>query len=160
MRDEVMRNLVDFICLLCHEARNVRHPIKAGKIPRESKYIRLINLPHNRYSAWLVMAKARDKAARAERAEDAVRVFQEEYGLNLKELLELYHYPCWKHSACGGNKWASICSKISDLVEALDSGDDILSAQLLEALPRMEHNTGILERKLQDLKNGCDVATS
>jgi hypothetical protein len=50
-----------------------------------------------------------------------------------------------------GNKWAAICSKIIDLMGALESGDKVKSSQLLEAIPRMEHNTGTVEQKLRKL---------
>jgi len=150
--DETLKNLVDLISLLYHEARNVRHPISARKLPSDSKYNKLINLPRNRVEAWRHMSKLREKAATAQKAADIVRVFQEAYILSLEELLVLYHASCWKGSAYGGNKWGPICSRVRDLVEVLESADEARSAQLFEIILRMEHNTGTVERKLQGLK--------
>jgi len=152
--NDLLRNLSDLICLLYHEARNVRHPIKAKKLPQETKYKKLINLPKNRDIAWQQMAKVRDKAANSRNATAVAYVFQEEYCMSLEELLDLYNCPCWKRSPYGGNRWAPICSKIRDLVQALVSGNDILSTHLFEIIPQMKHNTGIVGKKLLELRSG------
>jgi hypothetical protein len=146
-----IRSLVDFICLLYHEARNVRHPIKAEKLAKESKYSKLLTLPKNRDEAWQQMGSPRDKAANFSQISEIKSLFQNEYGITLEELLILYREPCWKGSLYGGNKWAPICSKIIDLMGALESGDKVKSSQLFEAIPRMEHNTGTVEQKLRKL---------
>jgi hypothetical protein len=146
-----IRSLVDFICLLYHEARNVRHSIKAGKLSKESKYSKLLTLPKNRDEAWQQMGSSRDKAANFSQISEVKSLFQNEYEINLEQLLILYREPCWKGSLYGGNKWAPICSKIIDLLVALESGDKVKSSQLFEAIPRMEHNTGTVEQKLRKL---------
>ncbi|MFI5331597.1 MAG: hypothetical protein ACHQ2F_11295, partial [Desulfobaccales bacterium] len=145
-------SLVDFICLLYHEARNVRHPIKAGKLSNESKYSKLLTLSKNRDEAWQQMGRLRDRAANFSQISEVKSVFQNEYEIILEELLILYREPCWKGSLYGGNKWAPICSKIIDLLGALESGDKVKSSQLFEAIPKMEHNTGTVEQKLKKLK--------
>lgn len=151
-----LENLVDLICLLYHEARNVRHPIKAGKIQSKSNYNKLISLPNNRYEAWQHMAKVRTKAIATQKPINVLHVFQQEYGLSLEDLLVLYRASCWKGSKYGGNKWAPICSKVCDLIKVLNSADDCISAQLFEKIPQMEHNTGRVRQKLLDLKKSLD----
>jgi hypothetical protein len=153
INNSTIENLVDLICLLYHEARNVRYPIKAGKIQDGDKYGKLINLPNNKYQAWRHMSKVRTKAIATQVPADASKVFKREFGLSLEDLLELYLAPCWKDSAYGGNKWAPICSRVRDLIEARESGDEAHYAQLFETILRMEHNTGTVERKLHGLKN-------
>lgn len=147
-----MQEFVDLTCLLYHEARNVRHPIKAGKLQNEAKYHRLLNLPNNRDQAWQQMAKIRDKAASFLNAEEVVRVFQDEFVISLDELLILYREPCWRGSLYGGNKWAPICSKIIKLLKFMKSGDDVNISMLLKTIFQMEHNTGTVEQKLLKLK--------
>ena len=93
-----LRDVVDLICLPYHEARNVRHPIKAKKLPSDSKYKKLLNLPNNRDKAWRHMVKIRNKAAAVRTARQAAHVFQAEYDLTLDELSVLFHSPCWKDS--------------------------------------------------------------
>lgn len=100
------------------------------------------------------MAKVRVKAMATQTPSSASYVFKREYGLSLKDLLELYLAPCWRGSEYGGNKWAPICSKVCELIDALNSSDINLGAQLFEAIPRMEHNTGTVEQKLHRLKKG------
>lgn len=150
-----MQEFVDVICLLYHEARNVRHPIKAGKLPNEVKYHRLLNLPSNRDQAWQQMEKIRDKAASFLKAEEVVKVFQDEYAINIDELLTLYREPCWKGSLYGGNKWAPICSKIIKILKSMKSGDDVNISISFKTIFQMEHNTGTVEQKLRKLKGLC-----
>lgn len=149
---DILAQLSDFVCLLYHEARNVRHPIKAGKLDNDLKYQRLISLPKNKYAAWQEMAKVRERARKAQNTIDVANVFREEYSISLEDIFNLYKSPCWKNSAYGGNKWAPICSKIISLVEAIESGMDIRVAELLGEIRAMEHNTGRVEDKLSDLK--------
>jgi len=137
---------------LYHEARNVRHPIKAGALPEDTKYERLRNLPNNRNDAWLKMAKVREKAGSASTAAEVADIFRKEYGMSMEDLSVLYHEPCWKSSPYGGNKWAAICSTVIDLLKALNSGDEILSTQLIEKILQMRHHTGTILAKLKNLK--------
>ena len=152
MMNNNISNLVDFICLLYHEARNVRHPIKAGKLSNESKYSKLLTLPPNRDKAWQQMGKLRNKAASFSQISEIRNLFQNVYGISIEELLILYQEPCWKGSLYGGNKWAPICSKIIELLEAIESGDNLKSSKLFAIIPKMEHNTGTVEKKLRRLK--------
>ena len=147
-----MDELVDLICLLYHEARNVRHPIRDGKLAKEAKYSRLLNLSNNRDEAWIQMAKLRRKAASYKTVDEFVNIFQKEYGISLDELLILYEKPCWKNTPYGGNRWAPICFKIIELLGVIKSGDSVNVNQLIKQILRMEHNTGLVCEKLYKLK--------
>lgn len=148
-----LENLVVFVCLLYHEARNVRWPIKQGLVCNPEKYVKLVSLPRNRYDAWKCMAKVRTRALRAPTAGDVVAVFREQHGLSLDELLQLYQAPFWKDStSVGGNKWGAITAKVRDLVQSYDAANERRTGQLVDELLQMEHNTGLVEKKLQDLE--------
>lgn len=146
-----LETLVDLICLVYHEARNVRHPIKKEYLAGRAEYRALASLPRNRVEAWASMAKVREKARKAGSGAAAARVFQDQFGLSLAQLTDLFRASFWKNSAYGGNRWAPICFKVRELVDALDSGDEGRVEQLLEFIPKMGHNTGIVEDKLKSL---------
>ena len=148
-----LRQLVDLICLVYHEARNVRHPIKKGAITDKMPYLKLTQLSHKKEQAWLQMARVRDNAVNADSAEGAASVFKKEYGVNLDDLLHLYEQSFWKGSAYGGNRWAPICKSVLELVEAMTDGDGCRSELLLKDIPKMSHNTGTVVAKLSDLKS-------
>ena len=155
-----MRTLVDLICLVYHEARNVRHPIKDGKLAKEAKYLILRNLPKNRDEAWMQMSKLREKAVDFKTAEEVVNIFQKEYEISLEEILTLYKEPCWKNTPYGGNRWAPICFRVLELVEVIKTGDSINAKQLIKQILRMEHNTGLVCEKLYELKKAEVLWTS
>jgi len=148
-----MIELVDLICLLYHEARNVRHPIKAGKLSNNSKYKKLINLPNNRNQAWKDMSRIREKSLQLHTAIEIKDAFQNEFDLSIEDLLQLYRKPCWKHSLYGGNKWAPICMKLLELISIFDSADENQRCFSINQIKAMEHNTGKVSKKLKDLKN-------
>ncbi len=150
---EHQRELAELICLVYHEARNVRHPIKARKLVNGAKYARLVSLPNNRLEAWRSMARIRERAAAAKTGRKSAGIFEREFGVNLADLDELYRAPCWKNSSYGGNKWAPICSMVKELIEALDRGDKAKTAELLKKIPTMQHNTGVVEAKLKALQS-------
>jgi len=57
----------------------------------------------------------------------------------------------WRHSARGGNQWASIATAVADLCHALEAGYADSTNRLLSEIPEMRHNTGIVRHKLSDL---------
>ena len=75
--------LVDFVCLVYHEARNVRHPIDKGRLAREPRYAHVLNLARNKCKAWTQMEGVRVQAHDAVSAADAASCFQKTYGLSL-----------------------------------------------------------------------------
>ena len=148
----LLSNLVDFVCFVYHEARNIRFPIKEKRVGDPEKYAKLISLPCKKFDAWKHMRKLREKASRASTAKDALAVFEHAYGLGMEELQELYQAPIWKDSTqVGGNKWAAITRKVVELVEGYDTRNEDRGRTLLEELTRMEHNTGLVGRKVDDL---------
>jgi len=91
-RNLLLHEVVDFLCLVYHEARNVRHLIKKSLIDG-APYKALVNLPTGRDEARAAMAPARREAARASSAESAARVFHRRFSRSLDELEELYRAP-------------------------------------------------------------------
>ena len=146
-----LRHVVDIICLVYHEARNIRHPIKAGKFPSSSKYIKFRNLPKNRSCAWHNMSKMRIHAVDSGTIWGARDIFENFFGVSLRDLVALYRMPIWKHSACGGNRWADISSKVCDLVDAMTSDDRPIIEDTFREIISMCHNTGRVGVKLRDL---------
>ncbi len=147
----MLNEVVDLLCLVYHEARNVRHAVKKGLVDGES-YKALVNLPASRSEAWAAMERVRREAVGAGSAGSAVAVFRRRFGRSLDELEELYRAPFWRNSAYGGNKWAPICSMVRELVEALDSSENARAGELLGLIPTMGHNTGLVGEKLHRLK--------
>ena len=147
-----MRFLVDLICLLFHEARNVRHPIKDGKLSKDQRYIKLLNLHHGRDEAWIQMSKIREKASTFKNTNEIVILFQKNYGIKINELLDLFNEPCWRNTQYGGNKWAPICSKIIELLNTMNSESSTKTAQITYDILLMDHNTGYVAKKLHELK--------
>lgn len=62
------RTIAELVCLVYHDARNVRHPIKAGKLPDGTPYAKLVVLPRNRLEAWRAMAAVRERAGQRMRS--------------------------------------------------------------------------------------------
>ena len=58
----------------------------------------------------------------------------------------------WKHAKLyGGNAWAQIAAIVSDLVQAIRSGQTSDQDAALDALRYAEHNSGTVEAKLEKL---------
>jgi hypothetical protein len=146
-----LNEVVDLICHTYHEARNVRHPIKAGKPIEASKYAKLTNLPNNPVVAWRDMASLRDRAAHSSAVQAATQVFQHFFDLSLADLVELYAMPVWKSSAYGGNPWADITSKVRNLVDVTNASGSRAEVIYREIIS-MDHNTGLVADKLRKLK--------
>lgn len=148
-----LEDLVDLICLVYHEARNVRHPAREHKVSIPGAYAKFISLPKNRYDAWEQMGVIRDRAVRAGTPVRAAAVFEGQFGLDLTDLVDLYEKPFWKHSAYGGNRWAPITAKVRDLVRAMSSENECHAQKLHSELLEMTHNTGDVAGKLHSLKS-------
>lgn len=146
-------HVVDLISLVYHEARNVRHPIKAGILTEASKYTRLVSLPNNRDDAWQHMSALRSRAVDSGTIEGARETFERFFGVTLRDLVMLYEMPIWRHSAYGGNKWAGISSKICELVDAMAAGAWSQAEELYREIMSMRHNTGQVVDKLRGLSS-------
>lgn len=152
-------DLADIVCLVYHEARNIRHPIKGPKLTQQeasryrTEYKKLISLPKGRDDAWSQMAAVRLRASNAKTAEKVVNEFARTYDISLESLYELYQQPIWKHSsAYGGHKWIQICAEAINLVASVASGDEQKAESLFVQIAQMNHNTGNVGKKLKALK--------
>lgn len=146
---------MQYLCLCYHEARNVRHLVKAGHVPPQL-FERLRVLPTNKIEAWHAMAPIRADAAQLGTAQAAADLFTVRYECPIEQLIELYRNPRWRSSAYGGNPWAEIAEAVHDLQRALDDGDEDQVSGLLLSLPEMRHNTGVVGEKLDALNRSTD----
>ena len=149
--NEQLQRIVEIICLVYHEARNIRHPIDADKLQCDPRYRALRNLPRNKCKAWTEMTNRREKAALTGSARGAADEFERFFVLSLDELHELYRCPFWRDSDRGGNQWAGISRRVKELVEMADDAEGACVAATIEEILGMCHNTGKVGVKLQEL---------
>lgn len=149
--------LADYLTLVYHEARNVRHLIKKGYLSLDP-WANLISLPTNRVEAWRSLQTVRREAASAESATAACAVFAARFNVTLEQLVELYMNPAWKNAAAyGGSAWHKPTRLVIAAAEAIDFGDESRALELLRAISASAHNTGLLSSKLQDLDGQVDA---
>lgn len=141
---------INYTSLLYHEARNVRFLIKARHFG-EGKFASLVSLPTNREKAWRAMAEVRRSAGTTGATSGAVRAFEGRFHVSLDRLGDLFEHEGWRHSKIGGNAWALIAKSVIELREALDARDPVAVSRLLDAIPKMSHNTGWVGDKLRCL---------
>lgn len=147
---EEIRELSDFLALVYHEARNVRHLVHAGYLPA-GKWSELINLPANRLEAWRALQPTRVAAASASSATAAQAVFHSRFAISLADLSELYGNGAWRHARqFGGSAWLHPTRILVDLVPALDSTDPRYE-HLFLTLRESRHNNGFVAEKLRSL---------
>lgn len=145
---------VDYVTLTYHEARNVRHPIRALKKAGQvglTRYERLRNLPTDRDDASRALQDSRATAKEARSARAAEAVFEKRFGVGLEDLEILFENANWKHSKLGGNRWASVTRAVIDLRDAIDQQDVKTAAELVDGILCMRHNTDGVKSKLSDL---------
>jgi hypothetical protein len=142
---------VSYICLVYHEARNVRHLIR-GRHLDPGPYRRLCeSLATNRYQAWAQLQPLRMRAVQ-EGWGGAHLLFWAHFALSLEELEELYGDAHWKHASLGGNRWREVTHAVIELRDSQPPwGDSVEKARLLREIPLMHHNTGEVGNKLADL---------
>lgn len=140
--------LADLIALVYHEARNVRHLIKAGFID-PAPFTHLVSLPVNRDEAWAALQDYRTAALNAKSDSEAAMVFERRFGVSLAELAAVYANDRWRNSAYGGNAWFAITLKVADLLELGD--EDAAAPTMIEEIAAMRHNTGTIQEKLERL---------
>jgi hypothetical protein len=150
VRRDQLDGFASDLCLVYHEARNVRHPIKDGCLEGAS-YERLRNLPTNRERAWEAMQDLRVQASLAESALAASRMFEQRFKIGLEPLLDLYKSECWGSSSYGGNPWVVITEAVMELRDALARSDSEQVDDLLERIQLMHHHTGQVGDKLARL---------
>ena len=105
-RRETLRCLVTLIALVFHEGRPVQ--FVEGMEPLRGAYPALFRLPKNRYVAWQQVGRIRNEGVAGGSLEDAMSVFRREFGIDLKELQELYERREWVGSKYGGARCARI----------------------------------------------------
>jgi len=142
---------VDCLALVYHEARNVRHLIKAKHLP-STGWEQLRSLPTNRNEAWAHIQSCRRQARQARSASEAAQVFARQFGVGLTGLLDMYENPNWHHAkGYGGNAWAQITRDVIALRKALDGNGSAEFQALVIRLSECRHNNGKLTDKLRAL---------
>ena len=92
-----IRELSDYVFLLYHEARNVRHLIRAGHISAEG-WEKIVSLPNNRDQAWKAIQPIRSSATHAESEIECLRLFEEQFDMDLTALQEMFEDTNWRHA--------------------------------------------------------------
>lgn len=156
---EYLRLLADYVALIYHEARTVRHLVREGLVgPEQWKY--LVSLPVNRDHAWGELQETRRRARIARTPREALTPFEQRFRVSLPQLIEMYEHKSWRGSAYGGNAWASIAHLVREFAKLLDSGNLDAAQQILEQLARARHNTGFVRDKLVRLDNALIGSSS
>lgn len=147
-----MEPLGDLVCMIYHEARNIRFPLQAGTItPKEApRYKLLTSLPKNREDAWRQMQPLRIVASGA--ISSPSTIYEKKFGLSVGQLADLFERPIWRDLFRGGNKWGAIARKVQECLVAHETGDCAKRDDLVQEVLLMSHNTGLLHTKLRDLK--------
>ena len=152
-----VNELSDYLSLLYHEARNVRHLIKETYLP-DSDWQKLVALPSNRSQAWKAIQKIRNQSKSSKTAGEARSVFQTRFDVGLDQLLVMFNNPNWKHAKWyGGNAWANVAKLVIDLAQAIDNGNHTEAENMLDSLCKARHNNGLLIEKLRDLDSSIEL---
>jgi hypothetical protein len=145
----MLTDLVDLICMVYHEARNVRHPLAAGLLKDGYRFALLINLATKREEAWRQMMPIRQRAINSGGATEA---FEQAYGLTLSDLTELFRRGFWEHSPVGGNAWAAIALQVERAASCHVAGKSKERDKAIKAALAMRHNNGLVHEKLSALR--------
>lgn len=152
-----IESFADFVTLAYHEARNVRHLVKEGRLDKAPYRLLIDILPKDKTEAWKKMQPLRHQAFAAASAHEAEEVFRKAFGLSLEDLILLSESSHWSGTRRGGNKWAEIDRAVVKLRDAIDHRDGKRTTELLCQLPTMSHNTGLLGEKLRKLDEGVSA---
>jgi hypothetical protein len=119
------------VALLYHEARNVRHLVRAGFINKD-RWRYLVSLPVNRDDAWREIEPFRAAARTAASADDVVSVFEERFRINVEDVVTMLGDANWRHAGSyGGNAWKSIGVSVMELRAALRAGNADAAKELV-----------------------------
>ncbi len=143
----------DYVALMYHEARNVRHLIRDGHFSGNG-WEAITFLPTNRTEAWKEISQFIDSLEETEDITVLLERFESHFRKSIDELGSMFANPKWKHAqSYGGNAWARIATKVCTLRDNLISGN-VSDVVTLEASLRSEsHNTGTVEDKLHSLNS-------
>ncbi len=150
---EFIGPFVDFMTVVYHEARNVRHLTKGGVVDGQL-YERIIHLDIDRWDAWRKLQPLRVAAKKARSAEEAESVFSNRFGKRLEDLVDLFENPNWRHAKLyGGNRWAGITRAVVEFKGTIEAEDSDRASQLQEHVRGMAHNTpgGTVGGKIREL---------
>lgn len=145
--------LADYLALVYHEARNVRHLVRDRAVESD-QWRYLIALPVNRDGAWRAMQDVRAQARRADSTAGIQQIFERRFRVSLAQLFSLYGSPAWRNQRFGGNAWARIAELVEKLASSLEAGRLSDADELLDALRVARHNTGAVIDKLSRLDQG------
>jgi hypothetical protein len=148
--DNLISQYADFVALVYHEGRNVRH-LEEEQLSIDSKFVALRGLAANRQEAWQQLRPLRLEAATTQSASQVELKFQQGFRLTLDELAVLYAHPGWKQTAYGGNAWLPVAVKVRELGRVIDAGDEAGALHLADQVLEMSHNTGKAGDKLKSL---------
>ena len=140
----------DFVTLVYHEARNVRHVIRAGAVDLEP-WKQIVSLPTNRDDAWVALQDIRQTARSRADVRSTLQGLEERFRVALPQLEDLYGNAAWRNSAYGGNAWFGITKSVRRLAECLDQRMGEEAAEVRACLLAARHNTGTVMEKLRRL---------
>jgi hypothetical protein len=150
MKFAAMNSLADYLALVYHEARNVRHLIRAQAIESEPwKY--LIALPVKREEAWQMLRDVRTQVRQAEDAVGALQVFERRFRVSLAQLVALYGNKGWRNAPYGGKRVGGDCEARRHPRGLLADRPRPEVERSLQELRMSRHNTGLVVDKLSNL---------
>lgn len=156
---DALELLADGLALVYHEARHVRHLVKAGYLSA-SGWERLLSLPRNKAEAWRAVQIARKDAAGAETGQKAAGRFEQRFAKSLADLRDLYANDQWKHAgAVGGHAWRGATAAVAALRDAIERGNIIEIERTAQSLLAARHNNGVLRDKIAELDKAIGVQT-
>ncbi len=141
----------EYVALVYHEARNVRHLIRGGYLSGAGWEV-ITSLPTNRESAWCEIDQF--AASLANDTSTVTGSFKGHFGKSLDDLIDMFENQNWKHAKqYGGNAWARISRKVQKLGDAFIAGDSDVAALIERNLQGEHHNTGTVQSKLEKLRS-------
>lgn len=142
--------LADYLALVYHEARNVRHLIRRSVVDA-APWTYVVSLPVNREKAWRELQSTRATARKAQTPRDVQSVFERRFHVSLLQLIELYGHQAWRGGAHGGNAWKGIAQLICRAAEHLEANRITETQEDFDRLAQAHHNTGLVSEKLHHL---------
>lgn len=151
--------LADGLALVYHEARHVRHLVRAGYLLCNG-WEQLLSLPTNRVEAWRTIAPSRRAASGSPDRVRAAQAFERRFSKTVDDLRALYGLSHWRHaSSVGGHAWHEVVALVSDLGDAIDQRDASVVLTVSEAILQGRHNNGFLRDKILGLDAAIGVTT-
>ena len=154
--DQAMALFADGLALVYHEARHVRHLIKAGYVSKGT-WEAFLSLPANRVDAWRHLQPLRSGASTAQTAQGARQVFEARFLKSLEDLAALYADTHWKHAdSVGGHAWRGVTDTVAQLGMAIDAGEETATTLSASRLLGSRHNNGAVSSKIIGLDRGIE----